>query len=261
MKLARALLLGIATLFLCAWRGGSTINTLSDWQFYVSGIWGGGMAPFNTPGLIHNANCGAGAAGCFSETFAYNTLTAPVQTEIIWSYPSTPSSGVYGFLQQSYGSSNGGPHSTPSVQIKNLNTLTSTHNISITGGVNNYDIIYDAFLTSTAYGTNIDEFSVQVHSDAASIAYINSITQIGTFTGSGVIWQVAQSAPGGQIIFVPSSYVDELSITIDMKAMFAYLVTQSVLTGNEYFNGIALGVEPYENGGTLTYNSWSMTQN
>lgn len=222
------------------------------------------MAPFGAGGLIHNANCAPGAAGCFSESMAVNTVTIPAQTVITWSFPSTPpGSGLYGFLQQSYGSSNNGPHTTPSVQIKSLNTLSTTHNISYTGSVLS-DFIYDAFLTSTAYGTNVAEFSIQVHSTSTSTAYIQSITQIGTTTISGVTWLVAQAGAiggGGQIIFCPSNFADILSVTIDMKAMFAYLVANGALTGNEFFNGIALGSEPYENGGTMTYNSWSMVQN
>lgn len=230
------------------------IVTLSDYKYYGAGVWSAFVAPFGAGKLVSGVG--------YTESIVLNPATFPAETISTWNFPATPSStGVYAFNQLSYGDSNGGPHSTPSVQIKNLNTLTTTHNLSIDGGENNYDVMYDGFLTSTAYGANIHEISIFVHTPAFVTSYVTSIPQIGSFTGSGVTWTVAQAAPGGQIVFMPASQADELFATIDMKAMFAYLVSKGVLTGNEYFNGIALGVEPYENGGSLIYNSWSMIQN
>lgn len=239
---------------LCAWTHGSNIITLSDFQFFGSGVWSAFMSPVNAPPLISGIG--------FTESLAINPRTIPAGTVARWQFPGTPpkSGGVYGFIAQNYGDNNGGPHTTPSVQIKSLQALVSTHDINITGATDNYDIIYDAFLTKTPYTDNIDEFSVSVHTNATLTDFVASIPQIGSFIGSGVTWVVVQSAPGGQIIFMPADKRDELSVTLDLKAMLAYLVSKGVLTGDEYFNGIALGIEPHVNGGSVTYNSWLMVQ-
>lgn len=242
----------MAMALLGAWTGAYTV-TLSDYQFYQSGVWSAFMAPYGVGSLERGIG--------YTESLTLDPRYIPGKTVVTWIFPPTPSvNGVYSFPQQSYGSSNNGPHTTPSVQIKNLRMLTSVHNISVTSGPNNYDVIYDAFLTWTSYGSNIDEFSVMIHCDPSVIAYVKSIKQIGTFTGSGVAWTVVQSAPGGQIIFVPNDFSDKLSITLDLKGMLNWLVANGTLTGNEYFNGIAIGPEPYTGGGSLTYNSWSIVQ-
>lgn len=251
-SMSRMIVLVIAVLLASAWSG-SYVVTLGDYQLYQSGVWSAFMAPFGIGSLVRGVG--------YTDSLTLDPRLMPAKTVITWIFPSTPSaSGIYGFPQQSYGSSNNGPHTTPSVQIKDLATLVSAHNVSITSNPNNYDVIYDAFLTSTPYGRNIEEFSVQVHCDPSAVAYIKSVKQLGTFVGSGVTWIVVQSTPGGQIIFVPSDFSDQLSITLDLKAMLNWLVTNGTLTGNEYFNGIALGPEPYVGGGSFTFNSWSVVQ-
>lgn len=230
------------------------VQVIGDNQFYGQGVWSAYIAPWGKGNLVEGTD--------YTESAVLFPATFPNGTIMAWDWPAVkPPDGVYGFNQISYGDSNGGSHTTPSVQIKNLNTLTSSHNIFITGAPNNYDVMYDGFLTSSPYETNIDEISIFLHTSAPVAAYVASIKQLGKFVGSGITWTVAQSAPGGQICFMPANEADLLSLTVDIKAMLAWLVTKGILTGNEYFNGIALGVEPYENDGTLTYNSWSVTQN
>jgi glycosyl hydrolase family 12 len=253
MKAALLAIFAICAVGAAAARHAGPEITLSDYQIYIAGQYSAFMAPFNAGSLL----VGQG----YTEAIHLNRVIFPANVVSKWNFPATPSpNGVYGFNQLSYGSSNNGPQTAASIQVRNLGTLTAAHNLSMTGGVNNFDIIYDAFLTSTPYGANIDEFTVMVHTPASSGAYAKSLKQIGTFVGSGVTWAVSQASTGGQIIFMPANGADELSATFDLKAMLNYLIAEGALTGNEYFNGIALGVEPYMNGGELVYNSWAVIE-
>jgi hypothetical protein len=47
--------------------------------------------------------------------------------------------------------------------------------------------------------------------------------------------------------------------TMDFKALFADLISHSVVTGNEYLGGIEFGAEPSNGAGGMTVNSYAVT--
>jgi hypothetical protein len=49
--------------------------------------------------------------------------------------------------------------------------------------------------------------------------------------------------------------------SIDVKATLNFLMAKGVITGAEWFNGIALGVEPVSGSGELRLTKWAMTYN
>ena len=58
---------------------------------------------------------------------------------------------------------------------------------------------------------------------------------------------------------MPTDTSDVLSGSIDIKAMLDYLVAHDVLTGNEYFNGLAMGAEVQQGSGSLEINNFAVT--
>lgn len=50
-----------------------------------------------------------------------------------------------------------------------------------------------------------------------------------------------------------------LSGTLDLKGAFAFLVARGVLTGNEWFNGVSVGMEPMRGKWVATIHSWSVS--
>jgi hypothetical protein len=66
-------------------------------------------------------------------------------------------------------------------------------------------------------------------------------------------------------LFRPSDESDQLASTVDVKALLNWLRSanqktgQVYLTGEEYFNGMATGVEPIKNSGSARFQSISVT--
>jgi hypothetical protein len=50
-----------------------------------------------------------------------------------------------------------------------------------------------------------------------------------------------------------------LSGKLYLKSAFAFLVARGVLTGNEWFNGVSVGMEPMRGNGLATIHSWSVS--
>lgn len=233
--------------------------TLGDYQFYTKASYSAFMAPFNGTGLT------------FTDTTVVDPATFPNHSTISWSWPADMAAcpigfrgGICGFLNLEYGNYNDTFPQTPITprQIKNITTLNCSANATFGGTSSGYDVIYDQFLTPDSGGDQVDasaEVSVFLHTPSYSQSLINGATQIGTTTISGITWQVAYS-PGTlpDYYFTPSNYADVPNTAIDVKAMFAYLIAQGKLTGDEYFNGLALGVEPRQGAGTAIFNSLSV---
>jgi hypothetical protein len=73
---------------------------------------------------------------------------------------------------------------------------------------------------------------------------MDGVTQIGTFTDpAGRGWTVARDDGAAFTMFRPTDGSD-VQGTIYWKEMLAFLISKSVITGAEYFNGIAFGPEP-----------------
>lgn len=196
----------------------------------------------------------------FTESISYFSSSFPNNTSIKWSWPATPATSIYGFLQVAFADYHGTVPQTPvtAKQVKNVSTLVSSHNFTHEGTTNGYDVIYDIFLTDTANDSNgvLFEIEIFLHTPNFAASLVTGSTQIGTFVGSGITWTVAIS--GNDILFMPSNQADVLADSVDIKAMFAYLIGQGTITGNEFYNGHAFGVEPRLGGGSLTLNSFSV---
>ena len=57
-------------------------------------------------------------------------------------------------------------------------------------------------------------------------------------------------------MFIPAD--DVLTGTIDCKAALDFLRAKGQLTGEEWFNGIAFGIEPVTGSGSLRVESWAV---
>lgn len=149
-------------------------------------------------------------------------------------------------------------------QINSISTLMSSHSLSYTinaGTASDFDIIYDMYLTTgTNSGSSVIEFEVWAHSSGQSPS-----GNVGSFTDSqGTVWIVSELPATPNIYsFIPTGNVDLLNYTVDILAMFNFLISKSVLTGTEFFGGFALGSEPFSTSAavTVTINSLSVVYN
>lgn len=235
------------------------MRRLGDFEFFTQGSFIAFNSPFNAGSLK------GGGFDFDDSTVVQNNSGFPANTAITWQWPASPCPAICGFLQASYGTYDGGIPQAPitSRQVKSITTLTSSHNLTISGVTNGYDIIYDTWLTQAATG-NVHLFEIEVFLDTPqySIDFFNSATPIGTVTISGITWSVAVS-PGAapDILFKPTNNASVPIASIDMKAMLSYLTTQGQITGNEWYNGHAIGVEPRNGTGSAIINSFSVSYN
>lgn len=197
------------------------------------------------------------------------TATFPANTTINWSVvPDSRWGGVSGYLTVSYGNYDGSAGVITPKQAKNIVTLQPNVNWTFPSG-NASGLLCECWLTTTSHASGsltdqVFEIGFLPRCSTASQTFAAGLTAVGTgsFTDiNGVVWNVGNA--GGTppyIVATRPSYVDFVG-ALDFKSYFTFLTTSGVITGNEYFNGLAFGVEPYTGTGSLTINSFTTTYN
>jgi len=209
----------------------------------------------------------SGGPSPFTQEATAHPSTFPNNSSFNWSVPTPNGCGgsVCGFLHEDYANYLCGPQSITPKQISAISTFTETHNLSYTEGVsgNGFDILDDLFVAPTSsdctQGDQLAEVSVFYKSPTSTQTYINSQTQLGTVTISGVLWKAAvnNSVTPKVLLLAPNNYADVLTGTVDILAVLNYFVAQGQLSSSGWILGYGLGVEPYQGAGSLTYNSFS----
>src|SRR6185437_7164466 len=169
----------------------------------------------------------------------------------VYSYPAV----FYG----DYAGFNSLATSVTAEQVNNLKTLTLSQNISLSGQTDQYDAMYDGYLTSTPDGGQSavqHEIEVYAHAPGYVQDWVANLPQHSFTDAQGMQWTIATS--GNIVVFVPSNFQDLTNNNVDLKALLQAAAADGVISGNEYFDGIALGNEPREGSGSMTINSFSV---
>jgi len=236
------------------------LGPLKDKVAHAAGSYESYLSPWNTAGLP--------AGGTYAEFLAYDPINYPNNQQIYWSWPSTPptSRGVYNFLAINFGNYYDGTVPVPITpkQVGSITKLSQTFNLSLSGNTNGYDAVIDLFTTARPndFTNRRHEIEIFLHTPAYTGWYVQSVTQGGTYRDAGGrAWTVAvdMNATPQDILIMPANQSDILAATIDIKAMFAWLIRQNVMSSDEYFNGLGLGVEVNHDTGAFSINSLSTT--
>ena len=122
-----------------------------------------------------------------------NSSTPNIGTTISWNFPNTPAGyNVYSYPAVFYGDYAGFNSPATSVtaeQVNNLKTLTLSQNISLSGQTDQYDAMYDGYLTSTPDGGQSDiqhEIEVYVHQPSYVQDWISNLPQHSFTDGQGM---------------------------------------------------------------------------
>jgi hypothetical protein len=235
---------------------------LDDNQGYTRGPFTAFMAPFNNGGLIAGTD--------YMERLELDPGQFTANSQISWSWPAAHVyAPIRGFLAIDYGNY---ANTTPEVPIRSgrvsdIRSLSGSYKLDISGTTSGFDVIIDFFLTSIPASKALnfddlikDEVEIFLHTPHYAKVYADSVPFLGTFTSaSGMTWNVSrdpEAAHGPDILFYPSDQSDVLAAAIDIKAMLSWLERRHVIAGSEYFNGLALGVEPQQLDGKLTVNDF-----
>lgn len=235
-------------------------TTLGDNQGYTVG-------PYTA--YIQPVGAGAMQPPAYQDS-ACVTASFPDQTGFMWSWPAN-TAGVVSWLAIDFGDYDNTVPQTPidRSQLQHINQLAlgsaaQPFQILTSGVLDDFDIIIDMFLTSAPGSTSpqTHEIEVFLHAPAYSQAYVNSLLPIGTFTdANSVAWQcvINKGLTPHDILFMRVDRADVLSGSIDVRAMLLWLVTEKWCGSNEYFNGLAVGVEVQQGAGSAAIQSLSVT--
>lgn len=233
-------------------------RVLADKEFFTKGSFIAYAGPWSTyfgtgMALKHGID--------YADEIAVRQETFPANVDFSWHWPLTTAknAGVYGYNALSFGNYDGGAPEVPVEprQVKAIGTLTETFRFSVARPIGDFNVLSEFFLTSEK-GTEkkVAEVGFFLRSAKSAISFADAGEQLGTFTdATGRAWKVGkQPAPHGPYyMFIPAG--DVLEGTIDFKAALDFLREKKQVTGDEWFNGLAFGIEPVTGSGSMKVES------
>ncbi len=241
---------------------GEAPRVLADKDFYTKGSFIAYAAPWSTdvkggPPLKHGVD--------YADEITVQPGTFPANVEFTWHWPLTPPkhTGVYGYNAVSYGSYYGGVPEVaiPTRQVKSIGTLTETFRFTTARPIGDFNLLTEFFLAGKSDGEpKVAEIGFFLRTAKSATSFADAGEQLGTFTdASGRAWKVAKQPAdhGPYYMFLPAG--DVLVGTIDFKAALEFLRTKGSITGEEWFTGLAFGIEPIAGSGSVRVQSLSVT--
>lgn len=242
-------------------RGEEAPRILADREFYTKGNFIAYAAPWSVdaaggPALKHGMD--------FADEIAVRQETFPANAEFSWHWPLIPPkhTGVYGYNAVSFGSYHGGMPEVPvpARQVKVIGKLEETFRFDLAQPIGDFNVLTEFFLAETADGEHkVAEIGFFLRPAKSALLFADAGEQLGSFKDPlGRAWKVAQQpAPYGPFyVFIPPGEV--LAGTIDFKAALEFLRAKERVTGEEYFTGLAFGVEPVTGSGSLQLHDLSV---
>jgi len=252
----------MAALTLPSFVRAETPRVLSDKEFYTKGSWIAWAGPWSTDvkgsaALQHGVD--------YADEIAVQPETFPANAEFSWHWPLTPPkhTGVYGYDALSFGTYDGGVPETavPHRQVKAIEALSEAFRFTMPRSIGDFNVLTEFFLAKEPSGEGkVAEIGFFLRAAKSAIPFADAGEQLGTFTdATGRPWKVGkQPAPAGPYyMFIPPGSV--LEGTVDFKGALDFLRAKGRLTGDEWFTGLAFGIEPIAGSGSVRVESLSVT--
>jgi hypothetical protein len=230
---------------------------LQDSQPYFQGSYGGYAGPWSTffdASLVHGKD--------YLDTITLRPSSFPDGAVIDTRWPLTKpkNSGVWGYHALSFGDYDGGhpPKSVMPKQVRDIRRLSERFAFSYEGS-DQFNLLNEFYLTSRAgeADAKVIEIGFFLHAPSSSVRFIEKGKKISAFNDSdGRLWKITRT--NNYVTILPSGGKDLLQGEIDIRSVLKLLVDSGVITGSEWFNGIAFGTEPTEGAGhtSLTIERW-----
>ncbi len=231
---------------------------LADKEFYTKGSFIAYAGPWSVdvkggPALKHGVD--------YADEIAVRPGTFPANVEFSWHWPLVPSknTGVYGYNAVSFGSYYGGVPEVPVPprQVKAIGTLSETFRFATARPIGDFNVLTEFFLAKESSGEpKVAEIGFFLRAAKSAVTFADAGEQLGTFTdATGRAWKVGkQPAPHGPYyMFIPAGEV--LAGAIDFKAALDFLRAKGQVTGEEWFTGLAFGIEPVAGSGSVRVES------
>ena len=192
----------------------------------------------------------------------------PANTSFRWSVTPDPDwGGVNGYVYVAHGNYDWTPGTHVSRQVYTVTDLTVNQDWTYSGDAAS-GLLSECWLTSTSHpsGDLTDKvyevaYLPKVSTPGASFLASSTVVGSGSFTDTnGVVWNVRENLSATNepyfMAYRPgyASYTGPLSF----KDLFAFLINAGKISGDEWYNGIALGAEPHSGTGSVTINSFGV---
>jgi hypothetical protein len=214
------------------------------------------------------------------QTVTLSPATFPQGTILSWNWPDDADDRVKSWNKIDYGNylNTITPVPVVSSKVKAISSLIQDADISYVAPSDSANVALDFFLytsESSTKETMVCEIQVFFHTTPAARRFMSSLQSLGIYESAAIgrsppiKWAVARQQSNffktPYFLFRPSDESDQLASTVDVKAILDWLrsansrTATSYLTGEEYFNGLATGVEPIRKSGYARFQSIGVT--
>ena len=192
----------------------------------------------------------------------------PKQSAMNWRVPDAlAATGVYGYLHLAYGNYDHTPVETPiaPIQISKLNQFTVNFDFEYVVGPYSGSVLQEFWLTSAPgnLDSKVFEIGLYARSTPDTIRYFKQAKLVGKYTDARERkWHIHinNKMTPAFVMFLPTDEGDVVG-AINWKDFLQYLIEKNVLTGNEWLNGLALGVEPAKGAGGIIFKEFDVILN
>jgi hypothetical protein len=238
--------------------GGTPPNAIikNDHENYTQGPFLAYAAPWSTTTLKtlrRNTD--------FSDQIVIDPARFPANTGMRWRWPKAPApTGVYGYNHVSYGNYNNGvpERAVTPLRIGGLKALSTGYAYRQAKTDGDFNVLAELFVTTLPgkADNKVLEIGFFPRMSASGARYFTTARQLGRWKDpQGVTWQVGIAKT--YAMFQPVNGERKAGV-IDFKAALDWLVARHELSGREWVNGVAIGVEPIMGGGSLTLDRWDV---
>jgi hypothetical protein len=186
----------------------------------------------------------------------------PARTTIQWHWPDrTAKTGVYGYNHLAWGYYAGGvpKEQVRSAQVADIAELVTDFDVAVSAERGEFNVLSETFLTLKERDFSTRDVEIGFLTDASPTArrFAGRAKQFGTWVDpGGRAWNV--TLHDKYCMFIPVRGAMHRG-RIHYGAAMKWLVARDVLTGREWFNGLAIGVEPVSGMGAMDVKRWRVT--
>ncbi|MFC4253782.1 hypothetical protein GRI97_00015 [Altererythrobacter xixiisoli] len=165
--------------------------------------------------------------------------------------------GVYAYNHVAFGNYNDGSARQPVVpaQVKAIGRLSADFDLRFSGD-GQFNVLQEFFLTRNAgsHRRQVLEIGYFLHASDTALRFARGGRGYRDYTDpQGRVWKMYRVQ---RFLMLFPADGDLASGSIDIGHLLNELVARKLLTGDEWFNGLGLGVEPVEGDSTLHIGNW-----
>ncbi|QIG79532.1 hypothetical protein [Stakelama tenebrarum] len=203
--------------------------------------------------------------GNHADTIHITPSAFPAQTGISWRWPPfAPSNGlsIWGYDHIGYGNYDGGHPEVriPAKQVQDIELLSQTYAWTGSFSTGEATLLTEFYLRSDPEdnASKTLEIGWFLHVPKQTRKFLATGKRIGRYTdGQKRVWDV--TLQDAFLTFAPPADSGDKNFgSIDMLAALHWLREKKVISGEEWFNGVAIGVEPLKGFGSVEIQSWEV---